>query len=75
LTRGDEIGHRSSSVSAEGKDPNKKHRHDVGAVDHGPVQMESTTRTIQVMLGAAIALSAALVVYAFLGAGFGVWVW
>lgn len=75
MTPAARIRHGSASVSAEGKDPNKKHRHDVGDVDHGPVRHEGTTRTIQVLLGTTIALSAALAVYAFLGAGFGVWVW
>lgn len=51
-------------VSSEKKDPTKKHRHDIGAVDHGPVSTESTTRAIQALLGIWIVLSAALVVYA-----------
>jgi hypothetical protein len=47
-------------------DPKKKHRHDVGAVDHGPTSTERTTRAIQLVMGLAILLSAALLVYALL---------
>ena len=45
------------------KDPNKKHRHDVGAVDHGALSAEETTRSIQVILGLCIASCIALVIY------------
>ncbi len=42
----------------------KKHRHDLGHEDHGPVVTSGTTRAIQMMLGLWIALTMALVVYA-----------
>lgn len=42
----------------------KKHRHDLGHEDHGPVVTTGTTRAIQMMLGLWIALTLALVVYA-----------
>jgi hypothetical protein len=42
----------------------KKHRHDLGHEDHGPVVTTGTTRAIQAMLGLWIALTLALVVYA-----------
>lgn len=45
-------------------DPRKKHRHDVGEVDHEPETTEATTRGIQVILGAAILMTACLMVYA-----------
>lgn len=52
-------------------DPNKKHRHDVGAVDHGALSFEQTTRTIQVILGICIVLSMALVIYGIVRGGAG----
>lgn len=42
----------------------KKHRHDLGHEDHGPVVAQGTTRGIQVLLGLWIALTLALCVYA-----------
>jgi len=47
-----------------GKDPTKRHRHDVGAVDHGPESTEGITRGIQGVLGLAILATVGLVVYA-----------
>ena len=44
-------------------DPTKKHRHDIGAVDHGALSAEETTRSLQVILGLCIVCSAALLVY------------
>lgn len=49
---------------ADGKDPTKKHRHDIGAVDHGAEQTEGVTKTLQVILGLCIAATAGLTVYA-----------
>ncbi len=57
-------------MSSGEKDPDKKHRHDVGALDHGPVTTESVTKTIQVILGLSIVGTAALMVYALVGAWF-----
>jgi hypothetical protein len=48
----------------DGRDPKKKHRHDVGLPDHGAVATEGVTRAIQGVLMLLIAGSAALVVYA-----------
>jgi len=42
----------------------KKHRHDLGHEDHGPIVTTGTTKAIQAMLGLWIALTLALVVYA-----------
>ena len=42
----------------------KKHRHDLGQEDHGPVVTIGTTRAIQMMLGLWIVLTLVLVVYA-----------
>jgi hypothetical protein len=56
-------------ASDEGKDPNKKHRHDVGLPDHGAHQTEGVTKTIQGLLGVAIALTAALTLYAIFAVG------
>jgi hypothetical protein len=50
-------------VSDPPKDPTKKHRHDIGAPDHGAVSAEETTRSIQVILGLCIVASIALVLY------------
>lgn len=51
-----------------GRDPEKKHRHDIGEPDHGPISDEATTRNIQVVLGLWIAGSAALTIYAVIQA-------
>ena len=53
-------------------DPTKKHRHDIGAVDHGPGSTEATTRAIQVLLAICIVLSVALTMYALAHIGLGV---
>ncbi len=45
-------------------DPRKKHRHDVGLPDHGPVSTERVTRSLQGLLLLLIAAAGALVVYA-----------
>jgi len=55
-----------------GGDPAKKHRHDVGMPDHGPRTTGATTRSIQGLLGLAIILTAALLIYAVLVAGFAI---
>ncbi|MDQ3367864.1 MAG: hypothetical protein M3680_20765 [Myxococcota bacterium] len=46
----------------------RKHRHDLGHEDHGPVVATGTTRAIQILLGLWIALTLALVVYALVDA-------
>jgi hypothetical protein len=43
--------------------PRKKHRHDLGQEDHGPVYAAGTTRAIQALLGLWVALTFVLVVY------------
>ena len=43
--------------------PRRKHRHDLGHEDHGPVLAAGTTRAIQILLGLWIALTLILVVY------------
>jgi hypothetical protein len=48
--------------------PRKKHRHDLGHEDHGPVVTGATTRAIQALLGLWIVLTLALVVYALVDA-------
>jgi hypothetical protein len=53
----------AAAPSSGGKDPARRHRHDVGAVDHGPRSTEPITRGIQGVLGLAIAATLALVVY------------
>lgn len=45
-------------------DPKKKHRHDVGMPDHGPVSTEGLTRAIQGFLLLLLAATGALVIYA-----------
>ena len=65
------MGHLSAvSEHAEGLDPNKKHRHDIGAVDHGPHSTERTTKSIQVVIGTSIALTIAFTIYAMLSGWF-----
>ena len=51
--------------------PAKKHRHDLGQEDHGPVMAQRTTRGIQAVLGLWIALTAGALVWAMLDAGSG----
>lgn len=51
-------------MSATNKDPTKRHRHDIGLVDHGPLSTAPTTRSIQALLGIWVVLSAALLIYA-----------
>lgn len=50
-------------MAAAEKQPDKKHRHDIGEVDHGPHSTELVTKAIQIVLGAAVVGSAALVIY------------
>jgi hypothetical protein len=57
-------------VSTEPGDPRRKHRHDVGAPDHGPRATERATRSIQALMGLAILATGALLIYAVLVAGF-----
>lgn len=57
-------------MSGTKKDPTKKHRHDIGAVDHGPISTEATTRSIQGVLGVCIVLSVALLIYTLAHIGF-----
>lgn len=49
--------------------PPKKHRHDLGQEDHGPVMAERTTRGIQMILGLWIALTALALLWAAIDAG------
>jgi hypothetical protein len=63
---------KEAALSSQGKDPNKKHRHDVGQVDHEPENAEAITRGIQVVLGAIILFTAGIMVYAVVVAGGGV---
>lgn len=58
------------SANPDELDPNKKHRHDIGAVDHGPTATGSTTRSIQLVMATAILLSIALLVWAMLAGWF-----
>ena len=51
------------TVSAEAGH-RKKHRHDLGHEDHGPVMAERTTRGIQIVLGLWIALTMLALVWA-----------
>lgn len=46
------------------RDPSKKHRHDIGMPDHGPVSTENLTRGLQGLMLLLIAASAALAIYA-----------
>ena len=45
-------------------DPRKKHRHDVGLPDHGPVSTDRLTRAIQGLMLLLIAGAGALMIYA-----------
>jgi len=56
----------AAAAAHAGLDPNKKHRHDIGAVDHGAVTTVPTTVTIQVIMGTGIVLSVFYLIYAML---------
>jgi hypothetical protein len=49
-------------------DPSLKHRHDVGAPDHGAISTEAVTLGIQGVLALAIIATAILVVFALTAA-------
>lgn len=51
--------------------PVKKHRHDLGHEDHGPVMAARTTRGIQALLALWIALTAGALVWAAIDAASG----
>jgi hypothetical protein len=51
--------------------PRKKHRHDLGHEDHGPMIAAGTTRGIQVVLGLWILSTVVLVLWALIEAGRG----
>ena len=62
---------RAMTATDEGEragTPRRKHRHDLGHEDHGPVVTGATTRAIQALLGLWIVLTLALVVYALVDA-------
>jgi hypothetical protein len=51
-------------VSTEvGYEARRKHRHDLGHEDHGPVVAAKTTRGVQTLLGLWVALTFALVLW------------
>lgn len=52
----------------EALDPDKKHRHDIGCPDHGPISDEPKTRNIQIVLGLWIAGTVLLTGYAVIQA-------
>ncbi len=52
-----------------GSEPRKKHRHDLGHEDHGPIIAVGTTRAIQTVLGLWILLTFLLVGWAMVDAG------
>lgn len=51
--------------------PLKKHRHDLGHEDHGPVMAAGTTRGIQALLALLLALTAIALVWAAIDAASG----
>ena len=51
--------------------PLKKHRHDLGQEDHGPVMAARTTRGIQALLALLLALTALALVWAAIDAASG----
>jgi hypothetical protein len=52
----------------QARDPEKKHRHDIGSPDHGPISDDPRTRNIQVVLGLWIAGTLGLVAFAVIQA-------
>ncbi len=59
---------KSGSVSPMGdnqvKDPKKKHRHDIGEVDHGPKTTVEVTSVLQGLMAAWILATAVLLILA-----------
>ncbi|MCA9680467.1 MAG: hypothetical protein H6708_29760 [Kofleriaceae bacterium] len=51
--------------SDTGSEPRKKHRHDLGQEDHGPVIAQGTTRAIQAVLATWIIATFVLVAWLF----------
>jgi hypothetical protein len=51
--------------------PVKKHRHDLGHEDHGPVMAAGTTRAIQALLAMWLVLTVAALLWAMVDAGRG----
>ncbi len=49
----------------------KKHRHDLGQEDHGPVMASGTTRGIQIVLGLWLAGTVLALIWAMVEAGRG----
>ena len=49
----------------------KKHRHDLGEEDHGPVYAAGTTRAIQAILATWIGITVVLVIWAIVEGGRG----
>jgi hypothetical protein len=54
-----------------GGEPRKKHRHDLGHEDHGPVYAAGTTRAIQTILGLWVLLTFGAVIWALVEGGRG----
>jgi hypothetical protein len=52
-------------------EPRRKHRHDLGHEDHGPVMAAGTTRAIQTILGLWVLLTFALIAWAVIEGGRG----
>lgn len=54
-----------------GTEPRKKHRHDLGQEDHGPMVAVGTTKGIQALLSLWIIATAVLVLWAMIEGGRG----
>jgi hypothetical protein len=52
----------------QARDPEKKHRHDIGSPDHGPIADDPKTRNVQIVLGLWILGTVALTGYAVIQA-------
>jgi hypothetical protein len=71
LTRRTLVVHVPPVSTDTGGEPRKKHRHDLGHEDHGPVYATGTTRAIQSLLGLWILLTFAAVIWALIEGGRG----
>jgi hypothetical protein len=63
LTRCDAAGTFAPVSTEVGYEARRKHRHDLGHEDHGPVVAVHTTKGIQALLGLLVALTFALVLW------------
>ena len=71
MTSREATGKFAAVTTEVGYESRRKHRHDLGHEDHGPVVAAGTTRAIQVLLGLWVLGTAIAVIWAMLEGGRG----